>query len=135
MNQVYADAFFWIAFFNRRDKFHIKARSFATSNKSKTLVTTDAVLLEVLNQFASQGEYWRNLIAKAVEKLLQDSKTRIIPLTRTLFNQGLTLYKTRLDKEYSFVDCISMVVMKQENIKEVLSNDHHFVQEGFATLL
>jgi predicted nucleic acid-binding protein len=135
MNLVFADTFFWIAFLNKKDAFHRKAKLFINNKERKRIVTCDAVLLEVLNQFASQGAYWRNLTTNVIEKLMSDSKTRILPLSRSLFFQGMELYKSRLDKDYSFVDCISMVIMKQENISEVLSNDHHFVQEGFTTLL
>ena len=38
------------------------------------------------------------------------------------------------DKEYSLTDCISMHVMRSEGLTEVLSNDHHFAQEGFHIL-
>ena len=44
----------------------------------------------------------------------------------------MSLYEQRLDKGYSLTDCISMNVMKQLNITEVLSHDKHFTQEGFT---
>jgi predicted nucleic acid-binding protein len=46
----------------------------------------------------------------------------------------LDRYERRPDKSYSLTDCISMVVMEEEGINEVLSNDHHFEQEGFTIL-
>jgi uncharacterized protein len=45
------------------------------------------------------------------------------------------LYEKRPDKGYSFTDCISMIVMRQMNITEVLTGDPHFQQEGFTILL
>jgi predicted nucleic acid-binding protein len=48
--------------------------------------------------------------------------------------EGLALYKDRPDKEYSLTDCIAMQVMRQEGLTEVLTNDHHFTQEGFYIL-
>jgi predicted nucleic acid-binding protein len=47
----------------------------------------------------------------------------------------LTLYERRPDKQYSLVDCISMNVMRQRNVQEILTNDRHFSQEGFVRLL
>ena len=41
----------------------------------------------------------------------------------------------RPDKGYSLVDCISMGTMKKLGIRQVLTNDHHFEQEGFAILI
>jgi uncharacterized protein len=48
---------------------------------------------------------------------------------------GLTLYDSRLDKEYSLTDCVSMEVMRSRGIREVLTHDRHFAQEGFSPLL
>jgi predicted nucleic acid-binding protein len=54
------------------------------------------------------------------------------PMTRTLFIRGMDRYAARLDKEYSHVDCMSMIVMEDLAIQHVLTNDHHFQQEGFT---
>ena len=35
------------------------------------------------------------------------------------------------DKDFSFTDCSSFVVMKQLRIREALTNDRHFIQAGF----
>jgi predicted nucleic acid-binding protein len=47
---------------------------------------------------------------------------------------GLGLYEKRLDKGYSLTDCISMNTMRRLSIDTVLTNDRHFVQEGFRIL-
>jgi predicted nucleic acid-binding protein len=47
---------------------------------------------------------------------------------------ALTLYESRPDKEYSLTDCISMQTMRRARLTEVLTNDHHFTQEGFTIL-
>ena len=49
--------------------------------------------------------------------------------------KGLDFYASRTDKEYSLVDCISILTMRQMNITDVLTNDHHFTQEGFTVLI
>jgi predicted nucleic acid-binding protein len=40
-----------------------------------------------------------------------------------------------MNKEYSLTDCISINAMKSESIEEILTNDHHFGQEGFRVLI
>jgi predicted nucleic acid-binding protein len=35
------------------------------------------------------------------------------------------------DNRIFTTDCISMQVMRREGLTEVLTNDHHFTQEGF----
>jgi uncharacterized protein len=59
----------------------------------------------------------------------------VLPQSHASFQGGLALYERRPDKKYSLADCITMNVMKREGIKEILTNDHHFVQEGFVRLL
>jgi predicted nucleic acid-binding protein len=42
--------------------------------------------------------------------------------------------RQRSDKGYSLTDCISMIIMRQMGIAEVLTHDKHFTQEGFSIL-
>jgi predicted nucleic acid-binding protein len=58
----------------------------------------------------------------------------VIEQNREVFLQGLSLFEARPDKGYSLTDCISMNVMREEGLTEVLSNDRHFAQEGFQLL-
>jgi len=51
------------------------------------------------------------------------------------FLKALELYESRLDKGYSLTDCISMNVCRELGIKEILTHDRHFEQEGFKILL
>ncbi|MBW4582237.1 MAG: hypothetical protein KME42_21945 [Tildeniella nuda ZEHNDER 1965/U140] len=74
-------------------------------------------------------------MAIAAQEILEDPKIQIIWQTQGLFEAGLALYKARLDKGYSLTDCVSMVVMQQEGIQDVLTHDRHFAQEGFTVLL
>jgi predicted nucleic acid-binding protein len=45
------------------------------------------------------------------------------------------LYSQRPDKEWTLTDCISFVVMHEENLTGALTEDHHFEQAGFTALL
>jgi predicted nucleic acid-binding protein len=59
----------------------------------------------------------------------------VVAQSHESFLAGLALYERRPDKEYSLADCISMNVMKQKQIQEILARDRHFSQEGFIRLL
>ena len=59
----------------------------------------------------------------------------IHPVSDSLFQQGWQLYTQRLDKDWGLTDCISFVVMQQENITEAFTTDKHFEQAGFVRLL
>ncbi len=58
----------------------------------------------------------------------------MVHLTPQLFTKGFALYKDYQDKSWSLVDCISIVVMRESNIGQVLSFDRHFTQAGFTVL-
>jgi predicted nucleic acid-binding protein len=59
----------------------------------------------------------------------------VVPQSRESFLRALGRYEERRDKQYSLTDCVSMNVMDSEGILTVLTNDHHFEQEGFVVLI
>ena len=135
MRETFADAGYWVALVDRADDLHLKAVSAGRALGSTRIVTTDAVLTEFLNHYSGYGEQLRGEAAGLVRGLLEDPLVEAVALDRSLFLSGLSLYERRRDKEYSLVDCISMVLMRERGITEVLTHDHHFAQEGFTLLL
>jgi uncharacterized protein len=130
----FADTFYWVAVLSPRDPFHARVMSWGRSVGTIRLVTTDEVLTELLNWFSSAGPYWRSKAATFVHDLRIDPGVDVLPQTRADFDAALALYEARLDKGYSLTDCRSMLAMRALNLAEALTNDHHFVQEGFTIL-
>jgi predicted nucleic acid-binding protein len=129
MQTYFADAWFFIALFDRRDTHHAHARHLAKQISVHRVVTHDAVLTEVLAYFGEEGAHARTLAVEGVRRAVLFYE--VIPGTRALFIRGLDRYATRLDKSYSHVDCISMILMEDLGIRFALTNDHHFAQAGF----
>jgi uncharacterized protein len=75
------------------------------------------------------------LACRLVREILKDPGVEVVSQSHESFLAGLALYERRPDKQYSLVDCISMNVMRQRSVQEILTNDRHFAQEGFARLL
>jgi predicted nucleic acid-binding protein len=137
MNEtIFADTFYWVALLNPRDNFHTQAISLTATLSNTKIITTDEVLTEVLNFLSDGGQNLRQRGTKTIRQLLNtdSKKVTVLPQSHTMFLEGLQLYEKRLDKGYSLTDCISMVTMKQKKINQVLTNDHHFTQEGFIVL-
>jgi predicted nucleic acid-binding protein len=135
MRLVFVDTLYWIAMTNRKDQWHQAAEKASRSLAGCHLVTTDEVLIEVLNAFCEAGQFLRQEATTLVHDLHTDQAVTIHPQSRRSFLEGLALYEARPDKEYSLTDCISMATMRQQGITEVLTHDDHFTQEGFITLL
>lgn len=70
-----------------------------------------------------------------IRTILDSDEIAVIPQSHESFQGGPALYERRPDKKYSLTDCITMNVMRREGITEILTNDHHFAQEGFRRLM
>jgi uncharacterized protein len=99
------------------------------------LVTTEEVLVEFLSAYAGRGTYLRQEALKTVQAILRNVHVTVLPQTHESFMKGLDFYASRTDKAYRLVDCISMCTMREMGLTEVLTNDHHFTQEGFTILI
>ncbi|HUT32808.1 MAG TPA: nucleic acid-binding protein [Planctomycetota bacterium] len=135
MREVFADTVYWLALLNPRDGWHGKARGAHDALGRPRLITTDEVLVEVLGFLRAHGPAMRQAGVQLVKRILQDPTVTVIPQSRESFLTGLSIYERRSDKEYSLTDCISMGVMLRRRLPNVLTNDHHFEQEGFTILL
>ena len=132
MNRVFADTWFYLAILNPNDTNHPRAVS-VSRNERRHRVSTDWVLLEVADALSRTGN--RDVFIRFYEWIQQDSGTTIVPATRELLKEGIYLYSYRRDKDWPLTDCISFVIMEDENIREALTGDKHFEQAGFTALL
>jgi len=135
MRRIFADTLYWVALTHRKDQWHHAALKASRTLAGCHLVTTDEVLSEVLTAFCEGGPILRQRSATLIRRLHQRPTITIHPQSRLTFLTGLALYEARLDKGYSLADCISMETMRQEGIREILTHDAHFSQEGFTLLL
>jgi predicted nucleic acid-binding protein len=131
---VFADTFYWVAVMSPRDPSHARVMAWGRNVGPLRLVTTDEVLTEVLNWFSGAGPYWRGKAATFVHHVRSDPTVDVLPQSRADFDAALALYEARPDKGYSLTDCRSMIALRALGISEVLTNDHHFTQEGFTIL-
>lgn len=131
MRTYFADAWVFIALLDRRDSHHRQATRLLSLISLK-VVTHDAVLTEVLTYFAEEDASIRRAAVNAVRRAIRTYD--VISADRPLFLKALNRYEQRPDKEYSLVDCMSMVVMEERGIQHVLTNDHHFTQAGFTVV-
>ena len=133
MKQIFADTGYWIGLVNPRDQIHQKVMKITQELSSVRLLTTEMVLVELLNSFSDSP--FRRAVAGMVLKLRNDRNLRIVPQTSEQFGGALRRYKQAADKSWSLTDCASFEVMEAEQIQAALTHDQHFAQAGFETLL
>ena len=135
MRKVFVDTLYFVALINKNDQWRSKALKVKAEVADAKFVTTEMVLIEVLNFLSEYGETLRHQVSLFVRDVLQDIEFDVVSYRETTLLDGLELYESRLDKGYSLTDCISMNVCRALGIKEILTHDRHFEQEGFEILL
>ena len=131
---TFTDAFYWIAAASPKDVWHPRVLAWEAAHPHARFVTTEEILSELLTWFAGTGPAGRAHASAMVRGIMGDPSAQVLPQTSADFAAALTLYEDRPDKGYSLTDCRSMIALRALGISEVLTNDHHFTQEGFAIL-
>ena len=133
---VFADTGFWIARLSPLDRLHGKARDVARAlGGTVPILTSELVLVEMLNAFSGGGVFVRERAARLVDTLCADVRVEIVSHTPALFADALALFRERGDKAWSLTDCASFSIMRRRGIKSALAHDRHFEQAGFKALL
>lgn len=135
MRTVFADTGYWIALLNPHDELHERARQVSESLGPMCIVTSEMVLVELLNYYAKRGAAKRNAVVDLVRKLHENPNVIVVPQTSIQYKEGLDFYANRLDKSCSHTDCCSFKIMEDRRVREALTYDKHFEQAGFAALL
>lgn len=134
MRVVFADTLYWVAIARPKDQWKAPALEAKRKLGDVIIVTTD----EVLSEFATAlciGTELRETAVRIIRAIINNPNVKVVPQTRDGFLKGLGRYENRPDKNYSLTDCTSMNVLESEGIRQVLTNDHHFDQEGFTVLI
>ena len=132
---VFIDSFFLIALIHPRDDYHQEALVLQNQLSKTKMITTESVLFEVFAMFSRSSPEIRSKVVQVVERIIEDVNIEVVHQTRSDFMLAINMYGNRLDKSYSLTDCLSMILMRRQGIKEVLTHDHHFEQEGFKILM
>ncbi len=134
-DEILFDTSFAIARASRKNQFHEQAVIW--SNKIQTenisVVITQAVILEIGNALAKHA--FRPVAVGLLESFEKSENTVIISMSDKLYEKAFELFRSRPDKEWGLVDCISFIVMQERKIEAALTTDEHFIQAGFRALL
>lgn len=135
MRKVFADANYWVALLNPKDDLHGKATAVSAALGPCQIVTSEFVLLEMMNLLAKAGLHLKEIVYKAVQDMRNNPNIVVEPATSLLFQKASVEYLANKDKEWGCIDCSSMIIMRDKEISEALTYDKHFVQMGYRALL
>ena len=135
MAALLVDTWGWLALRDKGDAQHREAVSaFEEELRAGRVVTTDFVLDETFTLL------FRRLAAQkareSVEFLMEAVEAGsvvLVPISALRFREAVKLRLKFRDKpEISFTDFTSMVVMRELQVKRILTEDRHFVQAGLG---
>lgn len=134
---IFVDTWAWVALANTSDYWHEVAES---SNKELllaeyTYITTNFILDECYTLI--QSRLHKQAAIDFGEEIRLSEETgilKIIHVSEEIEEHAWVLFKGHKDKDYSFTDCTSFVVMQKFRIKEAFTGDIHFSQFGFIRL-
>lgn len=119
-------------YLDARDGFHLAA--VAHFDNARLRLTHSYVLAELVALCQARG-LGRALALDFVAELTVNPLVDVVWVDQALHARALILLQARPDKSYSLCDAVSFVLMRDRDIANALSTDHHFEQEGFARLL
>lgn len=132
MKGLFVDTAGWVACADAADPAHKPAAAARDHwlDHGGVLVTTDYVADETLTFLRlrlgldAAEAWWRQVDGS--------SRLRWEYVTLARADKARGLFFRYRDKEFSFTDCTSFVVMRELKLREALTTDHHFEQAGFT---
>jgi len=124
---VLVDAGAWYASAIPTDADHSAATAWLSQNQ-EPLITTDYIIDETLTLLRVRGQKRRALLL--ADAILAGNLGTIHFVTQAGFQEALVVFRRYADKEWSFTDCTSKVIVKKLGLTKVFAFDHHFRQFG-----
>jgi predicted nucleic acid-binding protein len=131
--RLFLDTAFIQALLNPRDDYHQQARQlFPRIRVASEVWITEAILVEVGNALSALN---RNGAVQFIQGCYSTDNIKVVNVDTTLLMQAIALYQARADKSWGLTDCISFIVMRQQNLTDSVTSDRHFLQAGFRILM
>ena len=129
---TFVDSSAWYALYVPADERHLDACRWMSANRG-LLFTTDYVIDETLTLLRSRGhrEIAIDFGTTAFKKVLSS----VYLLTPKDIDAAWQVFHDFDDKDWSFTDCTSKVVIEQFGIETAFTFDHHFRQFGTVVVV
>ncbi len=129
---IFVDTGALYAFAVASDERHGEARAWLRKNQVP-LITTDYVVDELLTLLRARR---RSELAVWLGTLLfTETLANLHYVTEDDVLAAWQVYRTYADKEWSFTDCVSKVVVEKHYITRAFAFDHHFHQFGSVAVV
>lgn len=128
MKAIFVDTSAWFALSCHQDQDHPVIRDLFARNRLP-LLATDYILDETITLL--QARLNHAYAVRFLDRLVSSSLVQLTYLSPRQIEAAMTLFRNRPDKNCSFTDCTSFVVMAESQIEVAFTLDKHFRQAGF----
>lgn len=131
--KIFVDTSAFAALTDSKDDNHRPAVQISKNTQGIPIVTSNYVLDELHTLLLLNVGYAKTVQFKTkLDRLAESGILTVIWITEDLEAQAWQVFQRfNVDKQWSFTDCSSYVVMKGQNIRDAFTFDHHFSQMGF----
>ncbi len=131
MRTIFVDTSYLLALEFPKDQNHALVKQHWQQLKSSPvrLVTTTYIFDELVTVLNSRGHYQKAVTTG--RSILNSQLFQLIHVDEMLFSSAWQFFQKHCDKNYSFTDCMSFVVMQKYGITTACTLDKHFAQAGF----
>lgn len=135
MINIFIDTSAFYANLDTKDKNNKRAVSFFEEIKNSTLYQP-VITNFVFNESITLVRFKLGIEASIEfgQSLLDSTTIKKMSVTDDIEKRAWKVFSKYKDKDFSFVDCTSFVVMKELNISKVFTFDKHFKQFGFEVV-
>ncbi|MEY2428516.1 MAG: uncharacterized protein QOJ40_1401 [Verrucomicrobiota bacterium] len=132
---VFVDTAGFLALWDAGDEHHAEAVRLQSelARKRRRFLTTDYVADETTTLLLVRHSH--SAAVDFLDTLTRSEALRLEWVEQDRFEAAASLFGRHKDKEWSFTDCVSFAVMRELNIRDCFTTDHHFGQAGFTPLL
>ncbi len=129
---IFVDTSYWVAYRNRRDPHHADAVGLLEQHARSALLTSNHV----------RGETWTYLRRKSghraavefLDALAASPRITVTTISSEQEQAAIAWLRQHDEREYSYVDATSFVLMRHLRISEVLAFDGDFLAAGYVEL-
>jgi len=130
--RIFIDTSAFLALEDESDQYHEEALQFREQVLRKNryeVIATSYIMDETLTLIR-----FRLSIKASIDfskKIRKSKVVKIVHVSREMEEKARDIFERYDDKDFSFTDCVSFVVMWETGIKEAFAFDEHFNQIGF----
>lgn len=130
--KLFVDTSAWLALNDKNDQYHSKAitKSLEIKKQKIELITSEYIFDESITLIRHRISHKSAIIFG--DSLLNSNIICIADVTEEVRFKAWEMFKEYEDKEFSFTDCTSFVLMKNLRLQKAFTFDEHFKQMGIT---